>query len=53
MNQTQVLGLLASSKAANNMTATQSAQISQLASDTQVSLFLRSGLMHFDLSFRC
>ena len=41
MSQTQVLGLLASSKAANNMTAAQGAQISQLASDTQVSLFLR------------
>jgi len=36
LTQTQVLALLATSKSANNMTATQSAQISQLASDTQV-----------------
>jgi hypothetical protein len=36
LNQTQVLALLASSKSANNMTAAQSAQIAQLASDTQV-----------------
>ncbi len=34
--QSEVLALLASSKSANNFTAEQSAQISQLASDTQV-----------------
>ncbi len=36
LNQTQVLALLASSKSANNMTAAQSEQIAQLASDTHV-----------------
>jgi hypothetical protein len=36
MSQSQVLDMLAKTKSAGNMTATQSEQISQLASDTQV-----------------
>ena len=36
MSQVQVLNLLASTKTANNLTAAQSTQIAQLASDTQV-----------------